>query len=257
MLIRGCELHVVDHGRGEPPLLLVHGFTGSDVDWVDVQPALATKRRVVSYTHRGHGDSDHAEPYSLQELVADLDTVITELELAPLHLLGHSMGGAVVLRYALEHPDRLASLILMDTTAAPVRSAVGSMLDTIAEKALNEGMGAVFEDLRPWFADAKPEVVERVEHKLTHMDPRAFVTLGREMRSSQSLVDRLGELAHLPVTVLVGANDADFVEPARVMRHAIPGSHLAVIADAGHSPQEDRPEEWRRVVEAHLARATP
>lgn len=257
VLIRGCDLHVVDHGSGDPPLLLVHGYTGSDLDWVDVQPALAAKRRVVTYTHRGHAGSGHAEPYTLDELVADLDALITDLDLAPLHLLGHSMGGVVVQRFALDaHHDRLLSLILMDTVPTAPQGVVRGMLDALEGTALNEGMVAVFETMRPFFADARPEIRERVEHKITHMDPKAFVGFGREMSLMPSLVDRLGELATLPVTIIVGANDVDFVEPSQVMHDAVPGSHLAVIADAGHSPQEDRPDEWLRIVEEHLARAT-
>ncbi len=254
MKIGSLDLHVVDEGAGRPPLLLVHGFTGSDIDWVDVQPALAARRRVVSYTHRGHGDSVHTTSYSLDELVGDLESVVEQLQLAPMHLLGHSMGGVVALRYALAHPDPLASLILMDTFAAPPSDgSMGAMIDGMVDTAMRDGVGAVLDGMRPFLAAAPPEIAARVEYKVLHMDPAAFVTLGRSLASFPSMADRLGELAHLPVTVIVGANDTPLLDSARFLHDAIPGSRLEVVPDAGHSPQEDNPDAWLRAVEDHLA----
>jgi pimeloyl-ACP methyl ester carboxylesterase len=255
MLIRGHELHVVDGGAGTPPLLLVHGFTGSDMDWLDVQPALAKSRRVVSYTHRGHGDSAHTDTYSIDELVADLEAVVDGLGLAPMHLLGHSMGGVVVLRYALAHRDRLASLVLMDTFAAPPGALLDSWIDSVADIVRTDGMAKLVELMRQYTPDMPPHIAERVEYKMSRMDPNAFLELGRALQTSPSVVDRLGELAGIPVTVLVGANDAPLLEPSRVMHDAIPGSELVVIPDTGHTPQEERPDEWLRAIEEHLARA--
>lgn len=256
MLIRGHELHVVDEGAGTPPLLLVHGFTGADLDWVDVQPVLAKTRRVVSYTHRGHGDSAHSASYSIEELAADLDAVVDALDLAPMHLLGHSMGGIVALQYALAHRDRLASLILMDTFAAPPEGLLSTWIDSVADVVRTDGMGKLLELMREHSPPAPPHIAERVEYKMTRMDPEAFLALGRALSTTPSVVARLGELAGMPTTVLVGAHDTPLVDPARVMHDAIPGSQLVVIPDAGHSPQEERPEEWLRAVEEHLARAS-
>jgi 3-oxoadipate enol-lactonase len=55
------------------------------------------------------------------------------------------------------------------------------------------------------------------------------------------------------VTVIVGANDTPLLDSARFLHDAIPGSRLEVVADAGHSPQEDNPDAWLRAVEDHLA----
>jgi pimeloyl-ACP methyl ester carboxylesterase len=249
------DLHLVDEGSGAgAPLLLVHGFTGSDLDWADVQPALARDRRVVSYTHRGHAGSPHTAPYTFDALVADLETLVDELGLAPMHLLGHSMGGVVVLRYALDHPERVASLVLMDTFAEPALPG-GGWIAAVKEKVHAEGMGALVEMMRGFLQDARPEVLERVEHKLANMDVDAFCSLGDELGAYPSLVGRLGELT-MPVTVLVGEHDTNLVAPAHVMADAIPGAHLVVLPGCGHSPQEDDPEAWRRAVGDHLARAS-
>jgi pimeloyl-ACP methyl ester carboxylesterase len=265
MRIRDVELDVVDVGRGEPPLLLVHGFTGAAVDWADVQPQLAAHRRVVAYTHRGHaGSTATGDPasYTFDQLVADLDALIDALGLAPLHLLGHSMGGVVALRYALDHPDRLRSLVLMDTFAEPMGGGgANDWMGAMLAKVRAEGMEAMLDVMRG-FADGalagvdparKAELVARVEHKIRHMDPEAFCSFAGDLRTYPSMVDRLGELT-MPVTVLRGADDAPFVEPSALMVDRIPGAELAVIDGAGHSPQEDQPEAWLAALEKHLAR---
>lgn len=250
------QLHLVDTGTGgDAPLLLVHGFTGSDLDWADVQPALARDRRVVSYTHRGHAGSPHRGPYTFDALVGDLGDVVDELGLAPMHLLGHSMGGVVVLRYALAHPERVASLVLMDTFAEPALPG-GGWIAAVKERVLADGMGALTEMMRGFLQDtARPEVLERVEHKLSNMDVDAFCSLGDELGAYPSLVSRLGELS-MPVTVLVGENDTNLVPAAHVMTDAIDGAELVVFPGCGHSPQEDDPAAWIAAVEAHLARAS-
>lgn len=264
MQIRDVDLHVVDEGRGEPPVLLVHGYTGSILDWADVQPTLAERRRVVSYTQRGHGESTNTgEPasYTFDELVADLAAVIDALDLAPLHLLGHSMGGIVVLRYALEHPEKLRSLVLMDTFAEPAGALPQDMIDALVAKARIEGMGAVLDVMRPFMegmmGEQPPErravLAARMERKIPNMDPEAFGSFARELNTYPSVLSRLGELT-MSVTVLVGERDTNLVQPAHVMAEAIPGGQLVVFPDAGHSPQEDDPVAWVAAVEKHLER---
>jgi 2-succinyl-6-hydroxy-2,4-cyclohexadiene-1-carboxylate synthase len=249
------DLHLVDEGSGAgAPLLLVHGFTGSDLDWADVQPALARDRRVVSYTHRGHAGSPHTAPYTFDALVGDLEALVDELGLAPMHLLGHSMGGVVVLRYALDHPDRVASLVLMDTFAEPAGGMPREWMDEMQRKVRAAGdMSPMLELLEGFMNDARPEVLDRVRHKLGNTDVEAFCALGNELREHPSLVARHGELT-MPVTVLVGENDTNLVPAAHLMAERIPGATLVVLP-GGHSPQEDDPAAWLRAVGEHLERS--
>ena len=94
-----------EQGSGEPPLLLLHGFTGAALDFVDVIPALAAARRVVAYDQRGHGDSTNtgdASTYTFDQLTADLASFAdARVSATPFDLLGHSMGGIISLRYVL------------------------------------------------------------------------------------------------------------------------------------------------------------
>ncbi|MET0908004.1 MAG: alpha/beta fold hydrolase [Ilumatobacteraceae bacterium] len=236
-----------------PPLVLVHGFTGSAHDWVGITPALAVDRRLIAVEHRGHGDSPNhgrSSDYSFDLLVSDFEEAVDELQLAPFDLLGHSMGGIVAMRYTVAHPDAVASLILMDTSAEPT-DIPGEVIDHLAEIGRAGGMGAVFDAIND-FTGTAPNAEDR--GRFARMDVEAFAALGHELGQYPSM---LGELARVwcPTTVMVGADDHGLRDAAVRMHEAIDGSTLAVIEGAAHSPQTDQPDAWLAVVRAHLDRA--
>ena len=254
----GVELRVDELGTGEPPLVLVHGFTGSHIDWDPVAPALAADRRVVMFDHRGHGDSTNtgdAASYSFAALVDDLDAVVRDTAGGgPIDLVGHSMGGIVAMRYALDHPAAVRSLVLMDTGAAPAGNLVPFLAPMVA-KGRSDGMVAVADAMANFMKGTDMEgQVERVRTKITSMDVEAFAALGRELGDYPSMVEEL-PLLRCPVTVIVGENDTGLRASADVMAEAVPGAELSVIEGAGHSPQEDDPAAWLVAVQKHLARA--
>ena len=260
------ELSVEVHGEGDPPLVLVHGYTGGTPDWADVAPALAGDgRRVVTFDHRGHGQSTNTgdeASYSFDALAADLGGLVDALDLAPMDLLGHSMGGVVALRHALDHPETVRSLVLMDTGAEPSGEIPVEGVEALAAVGRDQGSPAMFAMMRPVFEagvaahaeDRRATLLSRVEAKWDGLDPAAFVGFAKALNSYPSMVSRLGEL-RCPVTVLVGANDTGLRGAAEVLAENIPGARLVVIPDAGHCPQEDRPELWLQAVREHLARS--
>ena len=253
------QLHVEDRGSGEPALLLVHGYTGSSLDWVDSHDVLAADRRVVAYDHRGHGRSSHPSTYAIDLLVDDLLGVLDALGLDRVDLLGHSMGGVVAMRTVLDHPDRVRSLILMDTFSEPIID-LSSTLPPIVELGRAQGMPAVLDLGRDMIRmsltgdDARvAELFERIETKYAGLDVEAFNAFGAELGSYPSMTDRLGEIT-CPTTVFVGSED--FLRPAAdPLAAGIDGAELVVFDGCGHSPQEDDPAAWQAAVLAHLTRA--
>lgn len=256
----GVVLAYAEHGVGDEPLLLLHGFTGSSLDWADVVSDMASDRRVITYDQRGHGDSTNAGDagaYTFARLATDLALVIEERGLAPLDLLGHSMGGIVAMQYAVAHRERLRSLILMDTAGAPAGGLGRAFIDMVVATARDQGMGVVAEMMVAFLQrqprTPRPAVVERVRRKLTTMDVEAFAALGDELGTYESLLDDLAGL-DMPVTVIVGEHDSGLRAGADTLAATIPGAELVVIPDAGHSPQEDNTAAWLAAVRSHLAR---
>jgi pimeloyl-ACP methyl ester carboxylesterase len=253
--IAGTSVVCHTFGSGDPPLVLVHGFTGSSLDWGDVVDELASDRRVVTFDHRGHGESANVgveSGYSFTRLVDDLAAVLDGLGVETCDLLGHSMGGAVAMRYALRHPTRLRSLVLMDTAARPIDGPSAELLRGAVGLVRAEGMPALLS-----FADmyAPTDLArEQTRTKFGQMDPAAFAALGEELAGSETIVDRLGGL-RLPTTMIVGENDSLLRSAADELAATIAGSVLAVIPAAGHSPQIENRPAWLSVVRAHLGRA--
>lgn len=253
------DLEVVSLGSGESPLLLLHGYTGCVLDWVDVMGPLARERRVIAYDHRGHGGSGHladGEPaYSFDALVADLDALVDALGMSAFHLLGHSMGGVVAMRYALANRHRIASLVLMDTAASTQGGMPIEVVEGLAEIDRTAGRQAMVDAITGFVPPATEVLRERGLIKLNALDIEAFVGFARELDRYPSM---LGELAGLdvPTTVICGSNDP-LVTACTELSEIIPGATLELLADAGHSPQEDQPQAWLAALARHFARLCP
>ncbi len=108
------ELHYEDHGTGKP-VVLIHGWPLSGRSWENQVPALIEAgHRVITYDRRGFGDSSQPwDGYDYDTLAADLNTLLTELDLREVTLVGFSMGGGEVVRYiATFGTDRIVKAVL-------------------------------------------------------------------------------------------------------------------------------------------------
>ncbi len=261
----GVGLEVVEQGRG-PTLLLVHGFGGAKEDFADQVEALAARYHVVTFDHRGHGESDgpsDASAYSLDRLAADTVAVADAVGAEQFRLLGHSMGGMIARRLVLAHPQRVDALVLMDTSPGPVPGIDGELLEMGAVIALNEGMPElkrIMDEFQPLGTPAYEKLMaERAgyrefnDRKWETLSPMMWATMGREIRDQP---DQLAALAAVtcPTLVIVGVQDEPFVDVSRAMADTIAGAELVVIPDAGHSPQFENPDAWLTALERFLAR---
>lgn len=126
--------HVLDAGGAGPPVVLEAGIAASSASWKMVQDALSGRFRVVSYDRLGLGYSDPApSPRTLQNLLADLDSVIEAARVEkPFVLTGHSFGGLLVRHYAARFPEKVRALVLLDPLEpfewSPLPEARGRML---------------------------------------------------------------------------------------------------------------------------------
>jgi pimeloyl-ACP methyl ester carboxylesterase len=259
--VDGAVLRWEERGAGERALVLVHGFTGSRDDFADVTDDLADLGRVLVVDQRGHGDaSNPGRGYTLDRLAADLIALLDAAGVVRADLLGHSMGGMVALRVALAHPERVASLVLMDTAAGGVAE-LAPMFLAAAERVRRDGMEPLIEALCRGPLSAEDRVIvrregeashrARLERKLRALDPAAFVALGPLVAGHEPLGARLAEIA-CPTTVLVGEHDRPFRPHAEDLAASIAGARLVVVPGAGHSPQKSGREAWLDAVRSHV-----
>jgi len=164
----------------------------------------------------------------------------------------------------------VASLVLMDTSPKPLKFRFKeSVRASIAAFAREQGMGAFAKRMREMAAEnrAVPPSAkrteermgsdvfwERIQRKHEAMDPIAWDALSQEFGKLASVVERLGEI-RCPTTVIVGAEDAPFLEPSDELERGISGVRRVTIPDAAHSPQLENAPAWLEVVRAHLVRA--
>ncbi len=268
------DVHVVwdEEGEGGRPLVLVHGFTGSRKDFAPCLEDLSDLGRTLAPALRGHGDGYHAgnaAAYTLDAAAEDLVGWLDALGIDRFDLLGHSMGGFVVQRMVLAHPERVASLVLMDTAGRAMDWMNGDMFAVGAKIAIEQGVEALQEILRSRgdddptrsAADRRREQEWGSERywawrreRMVGMDPYALEPFGRAIAEHPDWLERLAAVS-CPTLVMVGEEDGPFVETAEELARAIPGAVHEVIPSAGHQPQLENPSEWTRALRDHLARA--
>jgi pimeloyl-ACP methyl ester carboxylesterase len=109
------RLFVTDEGGGDPPLLLVHGWACDSHDWIWQIPAFAAHHRVIAPDLRGHGRSDvPPDGYDPRDYARDLAELVRRLDLPPVIAIGHSFGGIVASVLAVEHPEVVAGVVVVD-----------------------------------------------------------------------------------------------------------------------------------------------
>jgi pimeloyl-ACP methyl ester carboxylesterase len=259
--IGDVEVSFEEHGEGSPTFVLVHGFTGARLDFDDHLEAFGTTRRVLAADHRGHGGSTNfavSDAYCLDILATDLIAFLEAEGRGAVDLLGHSMGGMVVLRVVLERPDLVRSLVLMDTAGEGLEGV--AMPEGIETMVRSEGLLAVHRKM-PMLAEAQCMAEQRGEDwlarnqeaRLGDMDVEAFLALFPEVFDGPSLLGRLGEIA-CPATVMVGSRDQPFLAPSERLATGIPNASLVQIEGAWHSPQRTHAEVWRAEILDHLDR---
>ncbi|MDG2026919.1 MAG: alpha/beta hydrolase [Acidimicrobiales bacterium] len=263
--VEGFSLAWDEWGSGDgPPLVLVHGFSGSAHDFDLHIDALSADRRVLAIDHRGHGRSSNSldeETYTVDHIVDDVIDWLSHTVDAPIDLLGHSMGGRVALRFALARRDLLNSMILMDTTAwsfgiedPEVAEMITGFFGSIT---LDTPMGQVPESPEtPLIAAATPgDWQARKDELSAAFDPMACKALGLALFGDrlEQVDHRLGDI-DAPVTVIAGEHDHPYVDHAHALADGVANGQAVIIEGAYHSPQLTHQSDWLTAVQSHLTR---
>jgi pimeloyl-ACP methyl ester carboxylesterase len=263
--INGVKLNYELHGESGDPLVLVHGYTGDITDWRHQVPAFSPSFRVLIPDNRGHGQSEaptDRSAYTVDQMAADTMALVDGLGFGRFHLLGHSMGGAVVQEIALAHPERLLSLTLHDTadafSGATANPNVALWRDHRFKVAETEGMAAVSEIAPPFPAPPHMprERLEETKKRLAAMSADAFIGAWHGLAAWQGTEDRAKAIT-APTLVIYGDLDTQFIiEGSLKLAASIPKAELAVIPQTGHSPQWERPELFNAALGAFLNRVS-
>jgi len=214
--------------------------------WATTVDALSGHFRCITWDLRGHGDSaapDDPNRYSPDLALEDMAALLDTCGIDRAVLIGHSLGGYLSLRFHLQHRDRTAGLVLIDTGPGYRQDAARAGWNEMAERSAvsfeRRGLDAL---------GGSAEVSGDV-----HRDASGLIRAARGILTQFDalVIESLPGIA-VPTLVIVGEDDTPFVDGSKYMAAKIPGAQLAVIADAGHAPNIAQPAEFERVLTTFL-----
>ena len=234
------------HRRGDA--VLIHGYTGSKEDFAEVGPLLALRGyRVIAFDNRGQNESAHSErddAYTIASLACDATELADRFALERPHLLGHSFGGMVAQRAVAMAPSRWASLTLF-CSGPHGRVGLADLMETIDVLSVRS-MQDAWDPRRD--ADARRSVrYELLKRRWARSDPRSVVTHAKHLLTEPSIVKQV-HATGVPVHVVYGENDDAWPLAMQDQMARDLQAPVSVIRDAGHCPNEDRPEETAAVI---------
>ena len=259
----GIRLHFLDWPGSDPPIIAIHGSKTTCHMWDQFCENLQGKHRVIAPDRRGYGDSQesHETAYKPEDMSKDLAALIEELELKEFHLIGHSMGTRVGGRYALYHPQRVISLILVDTSDFAMSrdknknyKEIKSRKDKFSNKQealeyLKEHEGANWPEniLKHHINKMTYTFNNQVYHKV-----KTNVLIKVRQVTSSSFVKSASEF-NFPTLILRGENSKYLLkDEARKLNNMITESKLIEIPNAGHFIVQENFDSFYEVVNRFL-----
>jgi pimeloyl-ACP methyl ester carboxylesterase len=241
------RLHFVDEGSG-PAVVFLHGLAADLDTFAEQARRLGDRYRTIRLDLRGHGGSSTPPgPWTIADIAGDVTALLDHLGIARAHFVGHSAGGVVAVRLAIDHPGRVASLCLVATAAECNEKAANDFYLAWAEIAEREGMGAVLRRMG----------VKREVEADALGDPLGFARASRAIATlyPEPLTPCLAEI-DCPALIVVGDKDwigaGGSVKASRALR----GSELVILPGLGHLPFVQDPDGFAVRLGAFLERAT-
>lgn len=249
--VNGVELHFEERGNpNKETIVFAHGYLMNHSMFDKQVEALEEQFHCIAYEHRGHGQSEVApDGYALQNITQDAIAFIESLDKGPVHFVGMSTGGFVALRIALQRPDLIKSLVLMDTSAEEEHPKALRKNNLLLWVVKNIGwfpvqgavMRIVFHNTFLKDKSRKTEA-QRWRKIITGQDVKAMYPFGKGIFARGSVLDQLPQI-QAPTLVIVGAHDrATPLEYNKRIAEHIPGAAFTVIPDSGHSCAIEQPD---------------
>lgn len=249
--------------ENSPAVILIHGMFGSLSNLGVLARSLTADYQVISVDLRNHGDSPHESLMDLPSMAADIVELMDDLGLASATLIGHSLGGKVSMQVALNNPDRVSELVVIDI--APVtydtrQDAALDALNLLAENHITSRRDAdsliskhiIEAPVRAFLLKnlaRNPEGEFRLKLNLASINQNYASTL---------VSAPTGQAYGGPTLFLKGEHSAYIQEKHRpVMQQLFPHSQVEVVADTAHWLHAEKPEAVNALIRAFIATKTP
>lgn len=257
--VAGGQMHFVDEGSGEP-ILFVHGSAAWSFAYRNIIRELSPNYRCIAPDHIGFGLSTKPAHwgYSFAEQSRNLATLVDQLGLQRFTLVVHDIGGPIGLSYALEHPERIARLLIMNTFCWPLRGAfslapapIAALLRGPAGRLFILGLNAELRLLVPLVYGDRAKLTSAIFRQYLAplaqpADRHGLFAFAQQVFSGapgcEGLWAQHAALARLPAAIVWGMRDPlfgpRFLERWRMI---LPAADIVTVPAAGHFVQEEAP----------------
>lgn len=245
-----------------PPIVMIHGLLAAINCWDAVVPALALHRRVIRLDLIGHGGTEAPRTgYSIQRHAALVAAVLRQLGVAKATIIGHSIGGQVLLAFAEAHPEMVDRLVIMDTPpTADISGGLAAaafdapLLGEAIYRALGRGTLSLAVRIGRAMGIAARRTFIADARRLTYMALRESHRSGAAFRRAIPSHERLARLPNHPrALVIVGSEDRIVPQKFARLYAAAPRTRVETIAGVGHSTMIEAPERTVSLIESFLA----
>ena len=243
------------------PVVILHGLFGLSDNWVSFGRSLASDYDVIIPDLRNHGQSPHSSVFDYPSLVGDLEEMICELELKEFFLIGHSLGGKIAMQYALEYPERLGKLIIVDISLRKYTA------HTQQQELLDAMLAVDFSEIH-----SRSEIEHQLMRTVKSVKLRQFLLKNAYWSDKDNLAWRTNLNSineNLPLIFEGIVSENIFIKPALFIRGGLsdyisdndldeinirfPDAIVRTIENATHWVHADAPDEFFRVVKDFLA----
>lgn len=241
------------------PLVILHGLLGSSRNWINMARRLSGERPVWAIDLRNHGTSPHAETMAWEELVTDVTETLATLGHPQVDLMGHSLGGKVAMRLAIEAPEWVRRLIVVDIVPKVYPPYHSRDFEAMLSLPLSELSSRKAADER--LAEAVPDWAHR-QFLLTNVKrssdgglawaiPLRVLHQQLETLRGDSLPT---DVAPKQTTLIVRGGKSRFIddEDEAAVGERFPDCRFEHLAESGHNPHFDCPDRFAETVEAFL-----
>ncbi|MFJ5717538.1 alpha/beta fold hydrolase [Neobacillus sp. NPDC093127] len=239
------SIYYEETGNGEP-LILIHGVGLDHHMWEKQVKGLSKQYRVICYDMLGHGGSDHPPgPYSLSHYVAQLAGLLLQLQIDTCHLVGFSMGGMVAQAFALEFPEKIKTLTILNAVANRTAEQRKAILLRVEEVKQSGAVSTIEPAIQRWFNPdflaANESFVKGIRKRLQTNNPHSYLAAYTLFATAdQELWPKLSTIK-LPTLIITGEQDVGSTpEMSKCMHLQIEQSELLIFPNMKHMlPAED------------------
>ena len=247
----GAAIRFDTQGGGEPALVLVHGWAMDRHLWDGQAPSLASRHRVVTLDLAGHGESSASRSaWTMAAFGEDVKAVVEAAGATQVILVGHSMGGNVVLEAAQRMPERVKGIVLVDTLLDVEQRTPAAEIEAYAARLAADYPTVVTTMANEYlFAPATPPAVrERVIRHALALPAAASIGMLRESWA----YDPLPALHEIRVPIRA-VSAYKFPTNLEANRRHMPGYEAAIVPGSGHYPMLEDPKRFDAALDQALA----